>query len=203
LSVADLFREHILDRLPVAICACNQLGVITDYNRRAVELWAREPRPGERFSGAVSVYDANGRLVNAATGPIAMVLRSGRAQRNTELILEKPDGTRISTLSSIAPILDDDGSVVGAIDAFQDITERRRSEEARRIAERLATSARLAASVAQQIKAPLDSIAALLESLRNEVSLSDDSRRRAEAVGRQLSMFDKLAREMLHLSTAA
>src|SRR4051794_4544884 len=37
----------ILDLLPIATCICDAQGRIVQYNRSAVELWGREPDPGQ------------------------------------------------------------------------------------------------------------------------------------------------------------
>jgi PAS domain-containing protein len=50
----DRYRT-LFDLCPVAVYSCDALGVIEKFNRRAVELWGREPAPGdtdERFCGS-------------------------------------------------------------------------------------------------------------------------------------------------------
>ena len=39
--------DGILDMLPVATFICDARGVILQYNRFAVEIWGRAPRPGQ------------------------------------------------------------------------------------------------------------------------------------------------------------
>ena len=199
----NVLTREWLDRLPVAICACDRDGLVTAWNQRAVELWGREPEAGAKFSGAVRVYDSSGKQIESGSGPIAGILRSGRALRNIELTLEKPDGTRITTLSSVAPVRDERGTLLGVIDVFQDISDRKRIEEARRVAERLAASARIASDVSRQIHNPLASITSLLEVLRNEAHLSSEARTQADKVTQQLNFFERLKREMTLLSSAA
>jgi len=203
LSSRNQFPMQSLERLPVAACSCDRQGVITEYNRHALELWGREPMPQNYFGGAACLYDGKGKRLEPSAWPLASVLRFGQALRNSELIIEKPDGARVTVLSNAAPVRDAEGRLVGAVEIFQDITERRWSEDARRVAERLAASARVASDVAQQIKTPLHSMSSLLEILRRDANLSAEARSYTELLKAELSRFDRLAKQMVHLSMAA
>jgi signal transduction histidine kinase len=52
--------------------------------------------------------------------------------RGEDVIIERPDGTRIIVSANAAPLLNESGEVVAAIGAFDDVTERKRAEEALR-----------------------------------------------------------------------
>jgi signal transduction histidine kinase len=67
----------------------------------------------------------------------------------------------------------------------------------------MAASARVANQVAQQIRKPMVSLAGLLDILRNETNLSAEARSYTELIQQELSQFDTIAREMVHLSMAA
>ena len=196
-------QRQFLEHLPVAVCCCGPDGVITEYNHQAAQLWGREPRPGEYFGEATRMFDVYGKRLEPDKTPIASVLRSGSAQRNSEVVIERPDGTRITVLSNAAPLCDGKGKLLGALEVFHDITERRWSEEARRVADRLAASARVASQVARQIKKPLHSMASLLDFLCQDANLSAEARSCTELIQQELLRFDRLAKEMVHLSMAA
>jgi PAS domain S-box-containing protein len=61
---------------------------------------------------------------------MAEVLRTGVSVRGQEVHIERPDGSRGIALVEIEAVKDSDGDIVGAVNCFQDITERKRSEEA-------------------------------------------------------------------------
>jgi PAS domain S-box-containing protein len=61
---------------------------------------------------------------------MAEVLRSGKPARNLEVVVERPDGWQVHILANIDPLVDGEGRVVGAINAFVDITQRHSSETA-------------------------------------------------------------------------
>jgi PAS domain S-box-containing protein len=74
-------------------------------------------------------YQPNGDKLPLAEVPMAEVLRTGEPVRNCELVVERPDGTRIAILANINPLFGPDGQLVGAVNCFQDISERKRAEE--------------------------------------------------------------------------
>jgi signal transduction histidine kinase len=197
------FQENLLERLPVAVCACDPQGKITHVNQRAVELWQKAPDPELRFSGAARLYDSKNKPLGSMASPLAFVLRCGKPQYNKELILERWDGSRISILSNASPLFDAKNNLLGGLEVFQDITEHKWSEEARRVAERAAASARVATLVAQQIIRPLHSIAGLLDVLRRDATLTAEARAYTEMIQQELTRFDRLAQEMGQLGMAA
>ncbi len=141
---AGAFKGHepscreLVDLLPTAVYVCDAGGVIIHYNRRAAQLWGREPRcgdPAERFSGATRLYLPDGSLLSHSRAPIAEVLRTGIPQQNHELIVERPDGSRIFVLANPIPIKDKDGHVTGALNCLLDITELKHAEETLRQSE--------------------------------------------------------------------
>jgi PAS domain S-box-containing protein len=68
--------------------------------------------------------------------PMTVVLKEGRAVAGQEALIERPDGTRMPFMAFPSPLRDPTGKVVGAVNMFVDITERKRNEE---MAQRLAS----------------------------------------------------------------
>jgi PAS domain S-box-containing protein len=128
--VEEQFRE-VATLLPAAVYLCDASGLIKWYNARAVELWGREPDSAstdERFCGSYKIYHPDGTFIPHWETPIAELLRTGIPVHNRELIVEHPDGSRITVLVNIAPIKNEQGEVIGAINCFEDITERKQAE---------------------------------------------------------------------------
>jgi PAS domain S-box-containing protein len=122
-------NPQFLDLLPAAAYICDAEGIIRYCNPRAVELWGREPRCGdadERFCGSFRLFDLDGSPLPHDRCPMAEVLRTGQPQRDREAIIERPDGSRIAVLINIGPLRDESGLLVGALNVFQDITEKER-----------------------------------------------------------------------------
>lgn len=122
---------ELLELLPAAVYVCDKDGLIVRYNRKAEELWGRAPNLGdtcERYCGAHRLFRPNGDPLPHDETPMADALRTGRRHRNLEVRILQPGGSIIWALVNIDPILDEDGRVVGAINCFQDITERKETD---------------------------------------------------------------------------
>ncbi len=122
----------LVSLMPAAVYTCDREGRITFYNRRAVELWGREPRrddPEEKFCGSERIYRLDGSPLPHDQTPTARAIFEGLSAHNEEVIIERPDGTRIVASVNVEPLEDADGRRSGAINVFQDITARRRMEE--------------------------------------------------------------------------
>ncbi|HEX4920329.1 MAG TPA: ATP-binding protein, partial [Candidatus Bathyarchaeia archaeon] len=135
----------MFDLAPVAVYSCDVTGVIRDYNSRAAELWGRKPEVGdtdERFCGSFRMYRPDGSFMPHDQCPMGDVL-TGKVPgiHNGEVHIERPDGSRVIVIVNIAPLKDDRGEVIGAINCFYDVTERKKAEETLRqsIADRLET----------------------------------------------------------------
>jgi PAS domain S-box-containing protein len=131
--------QVVLDAIPAAVYVCAADGEVVRFNRRAAELWGQAPRPGdteERFCGSFRLYQLDGSLLRHDRTPMEHVLRTGEPARDREVVIERPDGTRINVLVNIEPFTDAAGRVEGAINCFQDITERRLLEMSAQDSER-------------------------------------------------------------------
>ena len=124
---------RLFEQLPFAVYICDRDGLVLRYNRRAAELWGRSPRigdPDERFCGSYRMFRPDGTPIAHHQCPMADVLRTGVSVRQQEVHIERPNGSRGIALVDIEPVRDSDGSIVGAVNCFQDITERKHNEEA-------------------------------------------------------------------------
>jgi PAS domain S-box-containing protein len=124
---------RLFEQLPFAVYVCDRDGLVLRYNRRAAELWGRSPKfgdPNERFCGSYQMFRPDGSLLPHHQCPMADVLRTGVSVREQEVHIERPDGSRGIALVDIEAVKDSAGNIVGAVNCFQDITERKRGEEA-------------------------------------------------------------------------
>jgi len=121
---------------PVAVYSIDASGVIQNFNSRAAELWGRAPAYGdtdERFCGSYRLFRPDGSFMPHEECPMAEVVSGKRsAVQDGEVLIEQPDGSRITVIVNIRPLKNDRGEIVGAINCFYNITERKQSEEALR-----------------------------------------------------------------------
>src|SRR5665213_739961 len=126
-------RFHTLFELgPVAVYYCDASGVIQNFNRRAAELWGREPALGdtdERFCGSFKLFRPDGSFVPHDQCPMAEVI-SGKIPEasGTEVLIERHYGSRVSVVVKIRPLKNERGEITGAINCFYDITDRKEAE---------------------------------------------------------------------------
>jgi len=124
----------LADLLPVAVYTCDKEGIITYCNERAAQLWGRMPDLGvdsdERFCGSLRLFTLDGSPLPHARTPMAEAIRSGASVRNREVVIERPDGSRIVVAVNIDPLYNDDGVIAGAVNAFQDVTDRVNARQA-------------------------------------------------------------------------
>ena len=126
--------QPVLDCLPVAAYLCDAAGLITYYNPRARELWGRAPSlndPADRWCGSFKLFRPDGSPLQHVQCWMARAILEDRPYTAQEILVERPDGTRVHGLAHASPLHDDDGHLVGAVNVLVDISERRLGDAAR------------------------------------------------------------------------
>ena len=126
-------QAYLIELFPMAAYAVRAPdGVIVWFNSRAAEMWGREPVIGdtdERFCGAHTLYHADGTYMAHCDTPVALALNTGAAVHEEEVVIARPDGSRVMVSVHIDPIRDKNGTIVGVVNFFHDITERKQNEQ--------------------------------------------------------------------------
>ena len=140
--------RNLFELGPVAVYSYDAAGVIQNFNHRAEELWGRKPASGDtnkRFCGSFKLFRPSGRSLPREKRPLTGMVSGKLAEvRDTEVLIGRPDGTRITVVMKIRLLKNARGEVTGAINSFYDITERKQAEAAqRRIAVMAATNRKL------------------------------------------------------------
>jgi PAS domain S-box-containing protein len=131
LATDYLEDSHLVDCMPTAVCVCDISGVIKRYNEQAAQLWGRQPQlanSNERFCGSYKLYLTDGTYLPHDQSPMAACIKDGLPKKDLEYILERPDLSRIYIRVHVAPVVDDAGKQVGAINCFNDITQQKEAE---------------------------------------------------------------------------
>ena len=131
--------HRTLERLPAAAYTCDAEGLITYFNRHALQVWGRAPAlndPADRYCGSFRLFAADGTPIAHADGWMARAIRDRREYLAEEIVVERPDGSRATVLAYATPILDEGGNVVSAINMLVDFSERKRLEDLLRRANR-------------------------------------------------------------------
>jgi PAS domain S-box-containing protein len=128
-------KSEILNLLPMAAYVVRSDGVVIWYNERAAALWGRRPDAGdtdERFCGAHTLYHADGSHMAHCDTPVALALQTGVSVHQEEVIIGRPDKSRVHVSVYIDPIRNpENGEIIGVVNFFHDLTERKRQEAER------------------------------------------------------------------------
>jgi PAS domain S-box-containing protein len=106
-------------------------------------LWgeaAPAPRVLEDYESVKAWWPDSGQRLAVRDWALTRALTTGEVIANKEVEIETFDGQRKVVMDSAAPICDASGAIIGAVGVLQDITRRRRLEEALRQAEREAAA---------------------------------------------------------------
>jgi two-component system CheB/CheR fusion protein len=133
-------------------------GIITSWNRGAERLYGYSAI--EAIGMPVQLLGPPERP-EEVPGITSRVAGGEPIQHHTSERIRK-DGTRIIVDISLSPIRNQRGEVIGIASIAHDVTAQRRSEEALRRNEKLATAGRLAAAVAHEINNPLEAVINLI-----------------------------------------
>jgi PAS domain S-box-containing protein len=134
ISAPQIPFQQVLDNLPTAAYLCDPDGQITYFNRHAVAAWGREPKlrdPSDRYCGSFKLFSADGTPIARDACWMAQALKTGHESNGEEVIIERPDGSRINVLTHVNPIRDTAGSLVGAVNVLVDVTDRKQAEHVR------------------------------------------------------------------------
>ncbi len=95
------------------------------------------------------------------------------------------------------PIRSDHSQLVGVVIVFRDITQRRQTEQTLRTSERLAQAGRLSATIAHEIRNPLDTVSNLIYLLRHEQEASASSNQYLEMASDELARIAQITGQLL------
>ena len=126
--------RRLLEGLPAAAYTCDRDGLLTYYNPRAQQLWGCAPPlndPRVRYGGAKHIYAKDGGELSHDNSWMACAIREQREFGGQEVVIGRPDGTRVTVLAHASALRDEAGNVIGGVNVLIDIDERRRAEEVR------------------------------------------------------------------------
>jgi signal transduction histidine kinase len=197
--------------MPAGVYACDRDGVITYYNARAVEIWGRTPNlddPPWSFLDSRRVYGADGTPIAPEAMPVKRVLETGVPVVNLELVLERPDLSRIHVLANVTPLRDANGVITGVLSIFQNIDELKRNQQEREmLLHELERSNRelsqFSYAVSHDLQAPVRGVRALTQLLvRRDGNLQDDSAHLLRLIEQATSGMERLIDSLLGYAQA-
>ena len=130
LARSEAFQRAMIACSPVALYSIDPRGNVLTWNASAERIfgWKADEVLGRPLP---IVPDDK----QAEFARLRGLLMAGRNFSNLQLVRRKKDGSPVECSLSTAPIRDDDGAVIGIMGAVEDVTERKRAEEALRASE--------------------------------------------------------------------
>jgi len=192
-TLADEVRQQlaaIVTSSEDAIISFTVDGIVTSWNRGAEALYGYSP--AEIIGRPISVLVPPDRLEEFCNN----MARLNREERVGSYQTERFDknGTRLTVLLSVSPLRNEEGKLVGASAIARDVGAQKRTEEALRRNERLATAGRLTAAIAHEIKNPLEALTNLVYLARRDANGRDEYLRLAE---QEIGRLDSIAQQAL------
>jgi PAS domain S-box-containing protein len=184
----DGFSQELLLALPVGVYTTDAEGRITSFNDAAAALWGCRPDLGKtKFSGAHRLYSADGTLLPHDESPMALALKQKCPIRGIEVLVERPDGTRVPFIPYPTPLFDASGALMGAVNIVVDISARKRAEAVQAALHKFTDSLFRSESANDVYESALDAIARALGCRRASILLFDGAEIMRFAAWRGLS----------------
>src|SRR5258708_31701037 len=115
----------IIQTLRDAVYTCDESGYIKFFNRAAVELWGRDPKPGkDLYCGSHKILNKDGTDLPRENYPVAITLKESKPIENAEITIQRPDGSFRHILQSSTPIYNVYGKLTDAVNILIDITNK-------------------------------------------------------------------------------
>jgi PAS domain S-box-containing protein len=193
--------ETILNTIPSGVLVADGAnGGITLQNEQARNIMGREIIQGTTEAERIQKYGmrkSDGSLFQPEELPYVRAFRTGENIRDVEMVLKRQDGRRVTVLVNAAPLRGEDGSIIGSVTAFNDITERQHAEQAIKEARDAALRER------QRLETILDTIPSgvfVAEGLEPEITLQN--RQALDIFGHdvteRLSLTERIGKHRLH-----
>ncbi len=199
----------LFDHGPIAMYSCDASGKTLEFNRVAVTLWGREPKSDDtdvRFRSVFKLYRPDGTPVVYAESPMTQVL-AGKipSVADTELVIERPDGSRVTVIANTVPLKNEAGEITGALNCFYDITERsllekKTLEQANALADLSRRKDEFLAMLSHELRNPLAPISNAVQLLRLQENEDPVQQRARLIIERQDGQLTHLIDDLMEVS---
>ena len=129
--------------------AAEQGPAVAEFAERLFDGLRNPDQSAEDLLATLTLRRADGREISLRDFPLAQALSTGETIRAEEIVLQVPDGRRITTIINATPIPTEDGGVESVIVTMQDMTSLEELERLR---------AEFLGMVSHELRAPLTSI---------------------------------------------
>jgi PAS domain S-box-containing protein len=187
--------KELLEHLPLGVVTSDNTYRLTAINDYAAKLFGM---PSHKAIGAdyKELFTQDECLLSKA-------ISEGKVLRNAEYPYKHTDGKDLTLSVIAAPVFNNRGESQGGISIIEDITERRALEEQIQRTQQLEVLGNLAASVAHEIRNPLNAISLTVQRLEKEYAPKEGKAEYLEFLGlikNEIRRLDNRIKEFLSLA---
>jgi len=190
--------QTTLNSLGDAVIATDANGGVRYINPVAQQLtgWSDHVQArGHPLSEVARLIDERTR--EPLSDPVETVRRAEQAVAvSNHLLLVSQSGTEYPIEMNAAPILEG-GALSGIVLVFRDVTQRRMTEQTLQASDRLTQAGRLAATIAHEIRNPLDTVSNLLFLLRQGTYNTPETSQYLDMASEELSRITQITGQLL------
>jgi PAS domain S-box-containing protein len=125
----NLFKR-VFEILPIGLWIADKNGTLLQGNPAGVKIWGMEPKVGQSEYGVFKAKRLpSGKEIEPNDWALAHTVNHGLTTVDELLEIDAFDGLKKIIVNYTTPILDDQGSIEGAVVVNRDITERYQAEE--------------------------------------------------------------------------
>ena len=186
------YLNNILESMSGGVLVLDLEGRITLFNQAAEEITGRSQEEvlGRRYEEVMGETADGGKSA-------LYTLDSGTGLQTREKELKRPDGRTIPLGFSSSLVRDHHGEVLGALEAFNDLTEVKRLEAQVQRMHTLAALGEMAATVAHEIRNPLGGIASFANLLERDLESGDPNRRLVSKITEGVARLNRIVSSLL------
>lgn len=187
-----------LNSLVEGVLASDARGSVTFINPVAQQLtgWSDHEALNRPVAEVIHIMDETSRMRFA--NPLDDLADAEKPHAEfAHLAMTGRDGHEFPVELNAAPILNDRGERVGSVFVFRDVTQRRQTEHALLVSERLTQAGRLSATIAHEIRNPLDTVTNLIYLLQHENNWGLAARQYLDLASEELARITQITGQLL------
>ncbi len=191
--IASQRLAAIVDSSDDAIVSKDLTGIVTSWNACAEKTFGYT---AEEMIGKSIINIIPPELHEDERRILATIARGERIE-HFETVRMKKNGERIDVSLTISPVKDEQGKVIGAAKIARDITQRKKTERALQLTEKLASVGRLAATVAHELNNPLEAVTNFIFLAQTTEDLPPTAKEYLTLADRELERVSHIAQQTL------
>jgi len=186
------FSDTVVENMPIGLLVIDPDGNVASFNQAAeavLQLSSREVL-GKKAS----------EVLPKQLWPLIdeMEIKKGIIERDLDCLLE--DGKMIPLELSVSPLEGDDGTFLGDVILFRDLTEVQNLKQEIERSQRLASLGRLAAGIAHEIRNPLSSIKGFATYFRERYKEIPEDQKTAEIMVQEVDRLNRVIGQLLEFA---